>query len=84
MKVKNSLLILLFICIGVVLGTLVAQLTAGIPWLSWLAFGTEFGLKTPVVLDLGVLTLTFGFVIDLNVAVIIFVLIALIVGKKVS
>lgn len=84
MKVKNSLLLLLFICIGVVLGTLIAQLTADIPWLSWLAFGTEFGLKSPVVLNLGVLTLTFGLVIDLNVAVILFILIALLIGKKLS
>lgn len=84
MKAKNTLLFLLFICIGVVLGTLVAQLTEGIPWLSWLAFGTEFGLKSPVILNLGVLTLTFGLVIDLNVAVIIFIMIALLVGKKIS
>ena len=77
---KRSLLILLFVCAGIVLGTLVAKLSDGISWLSWLAFGMNFGITSPFVLDLGVLTLTFGATFNLSVSVILFTVIAVLCG----
>ncbi len=68
---------------GIVVGTLVGNLTAGIEFLSWLSYGIRFGLKTPVQLDLGVLDLTFGMNINLTISCIIFVIIAMIIAKKV-
>ncbi|MBE6621330.1 MAG: DUF4321 domain-containing protein [Ruminococcaceae bacterium] len=77
---KRSLLILLFVCAGIVLGTLVARLADGISGLSWLAFGMDFGITSPLVLDLGVLSLTVGATFELSVAVIIFSVIAVLCG----
>ena len=80
---KRSLYILLLLCTGIVVGSLVAELTSSVPYLKWLGFGLNFGLTTPFVLDLGVLTLTFGIAIDLTVSVIIFVLLSLFIGLSI-
>ena len=61
-----------------------ARIKSGVNGLSWLAYGMNFGLTSPFVLDLGVLTLTFGIAFRLNVAVIIVTLLALVLGIFVS
>ena len=53
--VKNGWFLLLFIMIGIVLGGLIAESTAGIESLSWLSYGNTFGLDSPLVINLGVL-----------------------------
>ena len=74
---KNTLLFFLFICSGIVVGSLVAELTNKIDWLKWLSFGMSFGITTPFVLDLSVLKITLGASFFLNVSTIIFTAIAL-------
>ena len=74
---KNTLLFFLFICSGIVLGSLTAELTEGIKWLKWLSFGMSFGITTPFVLDLSVLKITLGASFWLNVSTIIFTAVAL-------
>ena len=81
---KRSLILLLFVCAGIVFGSLAARFAADISWLNWLAFGMNFGLTSPFVLDLGVLTLTFGATFNLSISVIIFTVICLLVGLYVS
>lgn len=46
-KYKNGWFLLLFIMIGIVLGGLIAESTAGIESLSWLSYGNTFGLDSP-------------------------------------
>ena len=88
MKWKNNLILLFFVLGGVIFGALVANLTAGIPMLSWLAFGEHIGIgaANPIVLDLSVIRITFGLEIGVNVAQILCILLALLpyraVGKK--
>ncbi|MDD6798887.1 MAG: DUF4321 domain-containing protein [Firmicutes bacterium] len=79
---KKTLYILLLVCVGVVLGSLLAHFTASVPALSWLSFGLKFGLTSPLVLDLSFLVLTFGLTIDLNVAVVICLCLSLFIGLK--
>ena len=74
---------LLIICAGVVIGSLVASLTKGVKYLSWLSFGLNFGTEAPVTLDLGILRLTVGANVSISVSVIIFVVIAYIIGRKI-
>ena len=74
---KNTLLFFLFLCSGIVVGSLVAELTEGIKWLKWLSFGMSFGITTPFVLDLSVLKITLGASFWLNVSTIIFTAIAM-------
>ena len=79
-KSKNTW-ILIIICAGLVIGGLIGKLSAQVDWLSWLAFGQEFGLSQPLVLDLSVLKITFGFTININMASIIGMAIALFIYR---
>ena len=79
---KKSLVVLFFFCAGVVIGTLVAHLTSGTKALNFLSYGLNFGLTSPLVLDLSVLKLSLGLSINLNLSVIIFATIALIIAYK--
>ncbi len=77
---KRSFLVLLFVCAGIVLGSLVTELSKDISGLSWLAYGMNFGITSPLVLDLGVLTITLGATFHLTVSVILFTVIAVLCG----
>jgi len=83
-KAKNTFLFLLVILTGAVVGGLIAELCSGIPFLSWLAYGADFGISIddPLILDLAVLQLKFGAVIDINIATIIGIIAALFIYKK--
>ena len=62
-KYKNGWLLLLFIMIGIVIGGLISEVTAGVSGLSWLSYGNTFGINSngnPLVLDLGILVITFA------------------------
>lgn len=72
---------LFLICIGVVIGAMVADMTAGIPLLSWLSYGLSFGTESPFVLDLNVIRFTFGINLHLTVSSVIFIATSLVLGK---
>ncbi len=72
---------LLLLMTGIVLGGFLGNLAAGIPWLSWLNFGQSFGLDSPLVLNLGMLVITFGLSIKITMASIIGVAVALLVYR---
>ncbi|MCH5269058.1 MAG: DUF4321 domain-containing protein [Lachnospiraceae bacterium] len=76
---KNSWALFLLVLAGIVIGSFIAQATSGISFLSWLNFGQRFGITTPVVLDLGILVLTFGLHIKITIGSIIGILIATII-----
>jgi hypothetical protein len=81
---KKTLYVILLICIGVVVGTLAANLSENVSWLSWLSFGREFGLTSPFVLNLGVIILTFAMTLNLNISIIIFIVLSLFIGSKIK
>ena len=66
---------------GIVLGMLVATITKDVSYLSWLSFGLNVGMTSPLVIDLSIIGLTFGLTININVAVIIFIVLSLTVSK---
>lgn len=76
MRSKNSWVLLLMILSGIVLGGFIGEMAEGIPFLLWLNFGESFGLKDPLVLNLGILVITFGLTIRITMASIIGVIIA--------
>ena len=78
---KNTWALFLPLLAGIVLGGFIGTLTAGVPFLSWLNYGQSFGLTSPVVLDLGVLVLTFGLTIRITIASIIGVLLAILIYR---
>ena len=66
----NWLLIVLMLA-GLVIGGLIGKVTSSVPFLKWLSYGQSFGMNTPWTLDLGVITLTFGFTLYFSVCGII-------------
>lgn len=78
---KNTWALFLLLLAGIVLGSFIAQLTSGVPGLSWLSFGKTFGLDSPITLNLGVLILTFGLKIKFTIASIIGIIIAAIIYR---
>ena len=46
---KGTIVLIIFILCGLVIGGLIGELTSGISWLNWLGYGQEFGLSTPIV-----------------------------------
>jgi len=79
----NFWITLLLICAGIVIGSLTAELTAGIPVLGWLAYGLDFGTPSPFTLDLHVLVLTFGATVRITIAHILWVALTLVIGRAV-
>ena len=80
---KNIWVLLLFILSGIVVGGLLGNLAAHVDFLSWLAYGEEFGLATPIELDLNVVKLTFGLMFKINIANIIGIILAIFIYKKI-
>ena len=79
---KNIWILLIFIFSGLVLGGLIGELTKNIDFLNWLSYGQEFGLESPIVLNLNIITITFGLMIKINVASIIGLAIAIFIYRK--
>lgn len=80
---SKTLFFILMLLSGIVIGTLVGNVTSGVEFLSWLSYGIDFGTKAPVTLELGVLSFTFGISVKLTVSCIIFIIISMLVGRKV-
>ena len=76
---KNHWALVLLILSGIVLGSFIATLTAGVAGLSWLSFGQTFGFQNPIVLDLGVMVITFGLTIKITIASILGIIVAAII-----
>lgn len=76
MKRVNWVFIVL-VLIGFVIGRFIGTYFSG----SFLNYGQTFGLSNPIVLDLGFIILTFGLQIQITIASVIGVAIALVVYR---
>ena len=79
---QNIWVLVLLMLAGVVLGGFIGNALGGISALSWLNYGSSFGLSSPLVLDLGVLTLQFGLTIRFTIAGIIGIILAFFIYRK--
>ena len=71
---KNAWALFLLILAGIVLAE-------GVPALSWLSYGQTFGVETPIVLNLGLVVITFGLTIKITIASIIGVIISIFIYR---
>ena len=76
---KNSWALFLLILSGICLGGFVGTLTEAAPELSWLGYGQTFGLDAPVIINLGIFVIQFGISINLTIASIIGVILAVVI-----
>ena len=82
-KEKNIWVFLVFLLSGLVIGGLLGKLASGVSWLWWLSYEQQFGLESPIVLDLSVIKLTFGLMFKINVASIIGMILSIFIYKKI-
>lgn len=78
---KNSWALFLLILAGIVLGGFIGTLAQDTGALSWLNYGQTFGLDDPVVLNLGILVITFGLSVRITIASIIGMVLAIIIYR---
>ena len=80
---KNFWILVLFLLGGIVIGGLLGDLASKIEFLSWLSYGQQFGLTSPIELDLSVIKITFALIFKINIASIIGIILAILIYKKV-
>ena len=81
---KSKLYNMFLVLVGIVTGTFAGNICKGITGLSWLSFGIDFGMNSPLVLDLGIMQLTFALSINLTLAVVIFIILSLLIGRAIT
>lgn len=81
-KDKSFWIMLIFLLCGLVIGGLLGDLAGSVNGLWWLSFGQEFGLESPFILNLSILSITFAFTIKINIASIIGMAIAIFLYRK--
>lgn len=74
---KNNWVCVLLIMAGIVVGGFIGSLFPT----TWLNYGQSFGLTQPLVLDLGILSVTFGLSIRLTIAGIIGIALAIVIYR---
>lgn len=74
---KNNWACFLLVLAGIVIGGFIGNLFPS----TWLNYGQSFGLSSPLVLDLGILSVTFGLSIKITIASIIGIASAIIIYR---
>ena len=82
-KGKNHWALFLLLLAGIVLGGFIGTITAKVPILHWLSYGKSFGMVNPLVIDIGIMVITFGLSININLASIIGVILAIIIYRTI-
>ena len=77
MKRKNNWTCFLLILAGIVMGGFLGSLFES----TWLNYGKTFGLTSPVVLDFGIICLTFALTIKITIASIIGIAVGIIIYR---
>ncbi len=80
---KSKLALFLLILAGIVVGGFLGSLVENVKFLSWLNFGFTFGMKTPLDLDFKVVFLLFRITMDITIASLVGIAIAIFVYRKI-
>lgn len=74
---KNNWACFLLILAGIVIGGFIGSLFPS----TWLNYGQSFGLSQPLVLDLGILSVTFALSIKITIASILGIAVAVVIYR---
>lgn len=84
---KSTWALVLMILAGIVIGGFIGYIVRDVPYLSLLNYGKEFSIggsnNGTLRLDLGILILNFALAVNINIASIIGVIIAIIIYRKI-
>lgn len=80
---KSIWILLVFILSGLVIGGFLGDIASKTGGLEWLSYGQTFGLAQPVSLDLSIINITFGFMLKINIASIIGIVISIFIYRKI-
>ena len=78
---KSPWVLLVLMLAGIVLGGFIGTLTQNSSALSWLNYGQSFGLDSPIILNLGIMVITFGLSIKITIAIILGLILAAIIYR---
>ncbi|TCT14974.1 uncharacterized protein DUF4321 [Natranaerovirga pectinivora] len=81
-KEKNGWALFLLVLAGIVLGGFLGELGEGTRYFDWLNVGGDFGLESPLKLDLGILFLEFRIAFKITLASLIGIAISIFVYRK--
>lgn len=84
MKWNKALVFILFLLTGITLGVLLTEVFSNVSFLNWLSYGQEIGVgfPNPIVIDISVLKLSFGFSININIIKMLCIIFCLWLYKK--
>lgn len=74
---KNNWACFLLVLAGIVIGGFIGSLFPN----TWLNYGQSFGLSSPMVLDLGILSITFGLTIKITIASIVGIAVGILIYR---
>ena len=74
---KNNWACFLLVLAGIVIGGFIGSLFPE----TWLNYGQSFGLSSPLILDLGILSITFGLSIRITIASILGIAVAVVIYR---
>ncbi len=85
-ELKKTLLFLLFLLSGIILGTIITNLAQDVSFLKWLCWGDSIGVgyPNPVSIDLAIVKLNFGFVLEVNIAKLLCIISSILIYAKVA
>lgn len=78
---KSPWVLVVLMLAGIVLGGFIGTLTENVAGLNWLNYGQSFGLDSPIVLNLGIIIITFGLSIKITIASILGMILAAIIYR---
>lgn len=78
---KKTILLILLLIAGAVVGSLIANATTDMNGLDWLAYSLELGVD-PTPINLIIMKLTFGFQFSMSIAQVIMMIVAVAVYPK--
>ena len=80
---KSVWILILFILSGLVIGGILGELASKVDFLWWLGYGQDFGLTSPIELNLSIVQISFALLFKINIASIIGMIVAIIIYHRV-
>lgn len=79
----KTLLLIILLLLAVVLGKIIGAACIGVKYAAWLGAAASFGFS-PLSVNLSVASLTFGLMVNINVAQALFLLIAILAYTRIK